>query len=164
MKNTCAVIMSLPADASIDKIVALFFRCGYGVMPFSTTHILADHNSPSALFGVLVNSHNATTVDKVREVLSGVLTENKIPFFSIIVAGSDANFVLSWTASNIISTENVGLSTKKPKTVSHLRLVPPMQKDESTSSEVKEEVSEETKEEPTEVIAIKKPDGNPELN
>src|SRR5271165_5939997 len=90
MRNTCAVIMLLPADASIDKIVAIFFRCGYGVMPFSTTHILADHNSPAALFGVLVSSYAATTVDKVRETLGGALTENKIPYFSIIIAGSDA--------------------------------------------------------------------------
>jgi hypothetical protein len=154
--------MSLPADASIDKIVALFFRCGYGVMPFSTTHILADQNSPSALFGVLVVSHNATTVDKVRETLGAVLTENKIPYYSIIVAGSDANFLLSWTASNIISNENIGFTTKKPKIVSHLRLVPPVQ--EENTSEVKEEVSEETEEKPAEVITIKKPDGNPELN
>jgi hypothetical protein len=140
--NTCAVFMCVPNDTSIDKVVALIFRAGYGIAPFGKSHLLTDQNCPTALFALLVSSNDNIDAEEIRTTLVSMLVESNIPFYTFIVSVSVGGSRFAWSTQSTSAKTDIGSSTKKAK-ATHLKLVKFTQ-DEDSEEDVEEDIEEET--------------------
>lgn len=113
-----AIFILSPREVSIDSIVCALFKGGYGIAAFGDTYMLVDDRSPSSLFGLRLYSNIVVKAQDIRTKVATILTENKIPYFAIIVGSSQNSIDFAWIGSNLATGES-----DKRKSVSYLRLV-----------------------------------------